>query len=154
MVADHFATERGRKLYACEWRRVLEITMNNDLTRDKGTSTGKLKEGFHEIGLETQILGHDIDGFRTALADGHPVVIKCLIPFEDKGVRHYAVLVAMDDDGIFLADPFPHPITRKDGLRAVSRVMFDRDEWSKGSVVWGPDRWAIAVFLPPGETGE
>ncbi len=53
MVADYFEMERGRKLYAHEWSRVLEVTMKNDLTRDGGTSWEDMVCGLSAVGLSS-----------------------------------------------------------------------------------------------------
>jgi len=60
MVADSFEKERGRRLYAHEWSRVIEITMMNDLMRDLGTSKRDLVRALKAIGLKTHILDGDL----------------------------------------------------------------------------------------------
>lgn len=148
MVADYFAEARGRKLYAHEWSEILKATMSNDLAGDGGTSRRDLREGLRMIGLGSKKLKGGLPGFRSALRRGHPVIVNCTIPYKKRGVRHYAVLVGMNESNMLFADPFPHKVTRKSELRAVSWSEFKSKKWSEGKVVWGDPRWAVEVFYP------
>jgi len=150
MVADYFEMERGRKLYAHEWSRVLEVTMKNDLTRDGGTSWEDMVRGLSAVGLNCKhIRGATPESSRRALSRplerNHPVIVNCKIPYRGKPVRHYAVLVAMDDELLHFADPFPHKDTPAHSLRPVPWSEFQAGRWSKGATVWGRERWAVEV---------
>lgn len=150
MVADYFERERGRKLYAHEWSRVLEVTMENDLARNRGTSWEDMVLGLSEIGLSCRcIRGATPEASRKMLARSlernHPAIVSCLIPYCGKPVRHYAVLVAMDDELLHFSDPFPHKDTPAHSLRPVPWSEFQASRWSKGATVWGRERWAVEV---------
>ncbi len=150
MAADYFAHQRGRRLYAWEWSRVLELTMKNDLTRDQGTSRIDLARALRVVGLRYERIrrtGNDGDRetLRRFLTEDRPVILECKIPYRNRPAKHYVVLVAMDDDNLRFADPFPHPDTRKGSLRAVRWEEFQLDRWAKGLTVWGKDRWAVGV---------
>ncbi len=150
MVADYFERERGRKLYAQEWSRVLEVTMENDLARDRGTSWEDMVFGLSEIGLRCgRIRGATPETARQAMARAlgrdHPVIVSCLIPYRGKPVRHYAVLIAMDDEFLHFADPFPHKDCPAGSLRSVPWSEFLAGQWSKGGTVWGKGHWAVEV---------
>lgn len=150
MVADYFEKERGRKLYAHEWSRVLEVTMKNDLAGDRGTSWEDMVRGLSAVGIRSRrICGATPEASRKALARSlerdHPVIINCMIPYRGKPVRHYAVLVAMDDEFLYFADPYPHTDTPVHALRPVPWSKFQVVEWSKGATIWGRGRWALEV---------
>lgn len=150
MVTDYFEKERGRKLYAYEWSRVLEITMKNDLARDCGTSWKDMLRGLSAVGLNyKRIRGATPETSRRALSRSlgrnHPVIVNCTIPFRGKPVRHYAVLIAMDDELLHFADPFPHKDTPVYTLRPVPWSEFQASRWSKGATTWGRERWAVEV---------
>ena len=149
MIADYFAEARGRKLYAHEWSEVLKTTMSNDLAGDGGTSRRDLREGLRMIGLGSKKLKGGFSGFRSSLDRGFPVIVNCTIPYKKRGVRHYAVLVGMNETILLFADPFPHKTMRRDGLREVPWSEFKSKKWSEGQVVWGDPRWAIEVFCAP-----
>lgn len=152
MAADYFEKERGHKLYAHEWSRVLKITMGNDLTHRSGTRREDLMLSMHSVGLryrKIRVKGDDVDrtALRKALRGNRPVIVGCKIPYEGEPARHYAVLVKMDDETLHFADPFPHADTRKGNLRHVRWDDFKRRRWSEGLTVWGRDRWAIEVGI-------
>lgn len=152
MVADYFEAERGRKLFAIEWSRVLEITMKNDLVHDWGTSRKNLIKGLRAVGLRPlRIRGSSEEGSRRgllrALETGYPVIVGCTITYRGKPYRHYAVLSAMDETDLYFADPFPHDDTRKNSLRRVPWTEFKAARWSKGHTTWGRDRWAVEVSI-------
>jgi len=148
MVADYFEIERGRKLFAWEWSRILEMTMRNDLTRDEGTTRRDLVRALRKAGLQSRKFissgtDEDRDVLCSVLQEDRPVIVACQIPFKGKPAMHYAVLVAMDDMNLHFADPFPHQDTPKGGLRAIRWEEFKIGRWAKGLTVWGEDRWAI-----------
>lgn len=150
MVADSFENERGRKLYAYEWSRVLEITMGNDLMRNSGTSKRDLVCALRAIGLQTNILRGGSDdkkyfGLRNALRQNHPVIVSCRIPVGREQYRHYAVVVGMDKDCLYLRDPFPRPGRNRDGYFHVSYAEFMKRSWRKRDTVWGLKRWGVEV---------
>jgi ABC-type bacteriocin/lantibiotic exporter with double-glycine peptidase domain len=150
MVADYFEKERGRKLYAHEWSRVLEVTMENDLARDRGTSLENMIRGLFEVGLRSRhIRGATPEAARKALVRAlerdHPVIVNCKIPYRGKPVRHYAVLVAMDDELLRFADPFPHKDCPTGSLRPIPWSEFQANRWSKGATIWGHQRWAVEI---------
>jgi hypothetical protein len=151
MIADYFEKERGHKLYAYEWSRVLKTTMRNDLTRISGTRREKLIRALNLVGLrfrKIHIRGdeRDRDALRKALHDNRPVIVGCKIPYEGQPARHYAVLVKMEDETLHFADPFPHEDTRQGNLRPVRWDVFKRKRWSDGLTVWGRDRWGIEAY--------
>jgi hypothetical protein len=151
MVADYFKKERGSKLYAHDWSRVLNITMGNDLVRPSGTYREDLLRAVRLIGLRYRKIhkkGEDGDreALKKAIHDNHPVVVECKIPDDDKPAKHYAVLAKMEDETLFFADPFPHADTRRGNLRRVRWDDFKRKRWSDGLTVWGRDRWGIEVY--------
>ena len=155
MVADSFELERGRKLYASEWSRVLEITMRNDLMREMGTSKRDLVRALKAIGLRTRILPGGPNGekkcraLKRALAQDHPVIVFCRIPYRGKQYRHYAVVVKVDEDYFYLRDPFPRPGKNCDGFFEVPREEFLKKRWSIRDTVWGLKRWAVEVSFDP-----
>lgn len=156
MVADSFEKERGRKLYAHEWSRVIEITMKNDLMRDIGTSKRDLVRGLRAIGLQARILmGGSKDqrkclAVRDALAKNHPVIVSCRIPHRGKHYRHYAVVVGIDDEAIILRDPFPRPGKNRDGFFRVTHKEFMKKRWTVRDTVWGMKRWGVEVSFETG----
>ena len=152
IVADYYAPERGRNLFAIEWSRVLEITMKNDLTRNWGTSRKDLLLGLQAVGLRPhKIPGATVEGSRTGLAQalgkGHPVIVWCTITYRGLHYKHYAVLAAMDEANLYFADPFPHADTRKSSLRDVPWEEFKAARWTKGHTTWGRDRWAVEILF-------
>jgi hypothetical protein len=158
MVADYFEKVRGRKLFAHEWSRVLEVTMENDLVRDRGTSWEDMVFGLSEIGLSCRrIRGATPEAARKAMARAlgrnHPVIVSCLISYRGKPVRHYAVLVAMDGEFLYFADPFPHKDCPAGSLRPVPWSEFLAGQWSKGVTVWGKGHWAVEVSFTPRREG-
>jgi len=60
------------------------------------------------------------------------VIVECKISYKGKPAKHYAVLVAVDDEILHFADPFPHPDTRKGNLRAVRWEEFQSGRWAIG----------------------
>jgi hypothetical protein len=151
MVADSFERERGRKLYGHEWSRVIEITMKNDLMRDMGTSKRDLVRALKAIGLRTRVLPGGSDdkkkcaALRGALAQDHPVIVFCHIPHKGKQYRHYAVVVGIDNDSIFLRDPFPRRGKNRDGFFEVASKEFLKKRWTVRDAVWGMKRWGVEV---------
>jgi hypothetical protein len=151
MVADSFEPERGRKLYAHEWSRVLEITMRNNLMREIGTLKRDLVRALKAIGLRARILPggsgdkRKIAALRNALAKNHPVIVFCHIPYRGKQYRHYAVVVGMDKDTFYLRDPFPRPGKNRKGLIDVSRKEFLKKRWTVRDTVWGMKLWGVEV---------
>ena len=151
MVADSFEKERGRKLYAHEWSRTIEITMRNDFMRDMGTSKRDLVRALKAIGLQAHILkGGSRDetkcvALRDALVNNHPIIVSCRIPYRGKHYRHYAVVVGMDEDSFYLRDPFPHPRKKRDGFVRVNREEFMKKHWTARDTVWGLKRWGVEV---------
>lgn len=150
MVADYFEGERGRKLYAYEWSRVLEITMKNDLARDRGTSWGAMVRGLSAVGLSCkQIRGTTPElswmALSRSLARNHPVIVNCKIPLRGESVRHYAVLIAMNEELLYFADPFPHKRVAGGSFRPVPWADFRSNRWHKGAMVWGSERWAVEI---------
>jgi hypothetical protein len=151
MVADSFEKERGRKLYAHEWSRVIEITMRNDLMREMGTSKQDLVRALKAIGLGTHILpgGSDdkkkCDALRRALAQDHPVIVFCHIPHKGNQYRHYTVVVGMDQNCFCLRDPFPRPGKNRDGFFEVATEEFLKKRWTVRDTVWGIKRWGVEV---------
>lgn len=150
MVADYFEGKCGRKLYAYEWSRVLEITMKNDLARARGTSWEDMVAGLSIVGLSCkQIRGATPELSRMALSRSlewnHPVVVNFKFPYRGKPVRHYAVLVAMDDEFLYFADPFPHKGLKTSSLHPVQWSEFKASRWHKGATVWGRERWAVEI---------
>ena len=151
MVADSFEKERGRKLYAYEWSRVIEITMRNDLMRDSGTSKRDLVRALKAIGLQARILKGGSKDQRKCLAIGdalarnHPVIVSCRIPYRGKHYRHYAVVVGMDEDSIYLRDPFLRPGRNRDGFYRINRKEFLKKRWTVRDTVWGMNRWGVVV---------
>ena len=160
MVADSFERERGRKLYAYEWSRVLEITMGNDLTREKGTSKKDLLRGLKAIGLRTHLLPGGSDdrkkcaALRSALAQDHPVIVSCHIPYKGKQYRHYSVVVGISEKSIFLRDSFPRPGRKPDGYFEVSGAEFLKRRWSRRDTVWGLKRWGVEVSFDQTRRGK
>lgn len=154
MVADYFEKERGRKLYAHEWSRVLEITMENDLVWEGGTRREDIPFALADIGLGYRLIrGTTPESSRKALARSldrdHPVIVSCKIPHKAGSCWHYAVLVSMDDTFLRFADPYPYKGQRADALRVVPWSEFQAEEWSKGETVWGRGRWGVEVFCKP-----
>lgn len=153
MVADSFEKERGRRLYAHEWSRVIEITMRNDLMRDIGTSKRDLVRALKAIGLQTHILGGGFKderkcaSLRDALTKNHPVIVSCRIPYKGKHYRHYAVVVGMNEGFFFLRDPFPRPGKNRDGFFRVNREEFMKKRWTVRDTVWGLKRWGVELFF-------
>ena len=153
MVADSFEKERGRKLYAYEWSRVIEITMRNNLMRDMGTSKKDLMRALKAIGLQGHILKRRAKdetkcvALRDALAHDHPVIVSCQIPYRGKQYRHYAVVVGMDKESFFLRDPFPRPGRNRDGYFRVNRNEFMKKRWMARDTVWGLKRWGVEVSI-------
>ena len=151
MVADSFEKERGRKLYAQEWSRVIVITMRNDLMRDMGTSKRDLVRALKAIGLQAHILkGGSNDqrkclSMRDALARNHPVIVSCRIPYKGKHYRHYAVVVGINDESISLRDPFPRSGKNRDGFFRVTHKEFMKKRWTVRDTVWGMNRWGVVV---------
>lgn len=151
MVADSFEKERGRKLYAHEWSRVLEITMRNNLVREIGTSKQDLVRALRAIGLRARILpgGSDdtrkLNSLRDALAQDHPVIVFCHIPHKGKQYRHYAVVVGMDRESLCLRDSFPRPGKNRDGFVEVATKEFLKKRWAVRDTVWGMKRWGVEV---------
>jgi len=151
MVADYFEQERGRRLLACEWSRVLEVTMQNDLAGDEGTREDDLIRGLRVAGLKIRKIeaGKGVGDRGTlmrAVRRDHPVVLGCIITHEEKATPHYAVLVGMDRENLFLADPYPHRATPKNPFRVVPWQEFESPRWRKGTTVWGSGRWAVEVW--------
>lgn len=154
MAADYFERERGTKLFAHEWSRVLEITMGNDLVRDAGTPREDMLSALSAIGLKARLIrGSSPElsrkALRRALERDHPVIVWCSIPYAGKPARHYAVLVEMDNETLYLADSFPHKDVPQGLLRAVEWLEFRAGKWSKGATTWGRDRWAVEVAPGP-----
>jgi len=151
MVADSFEKERGRKLYAQEWSRVIEITMRNDLMRKIGTSKRDLVQALKAIGLRAHILkgGPDdnrkIMALEEALGHNHLVIVFCRIPWKRKQYPHYAVIVRMDEKYFHLRDPFPRPGRNREGIIRVKRMEFMKRSWTKRDTVWGLKRWGVEV---------
>ena len=153
MVADSFEMERGRKLYAHEWSRVIEITMRNDFMREMGTSKKDLLRALKAIDLQAHTLkGGAKDetkcaALQNALDRNHPVIVSCRIPYKRKQYRHYAVVVGMDEEFFFLRDPFPRPGKNRDGFFMVNRKEFMKKRWTKKDTVWGLKRWGVEVSI-------
>ena len=74
------------------------------------------------------------------------MVLGCIITHEGKATPHYAVLVGMDRENLFLADPYPHRATPKNPFRVVPWQEFESPQWRKGTIVWGLGRWAVEVW--------
>jgi len=151
MVADYFEQERGRKLFACEWSRVLEVTMRNDLVRDEGTRREDLIRGLRVAGFKVRRIEtgkgiRDRGALMRAVRKDHPVVLWCIITHDGKKAPHYAVLVGMDRENLFLADPYPHRATPKNPFRVIPWQEFESPRWRKGTIVWGLGRWAVEVW--------
>jgi len=151
MVADYFEQERGRKLFACEWSLVLEVTMQNDLGGDEGTREEDLIRGLRVAGLKVRRIetgkgAGDRGSLTRVLRRDHPVVLGCIITHEGNATPHYAVLVGMDRENLFLADPYPHRATPKNPFRVVPWQEFESPQWRKGTIVWGLGRWAVEVW--------
>lgn len=151
MVADYFERERRRKLFAFEWSKVLEVTMRNDLARDEGTRKEDLIRGLRVAGLKVRRIETgkgvgDRGVLMRAVRRDHPVLLWCIITHAGKKAPHYAVLVGMDRENLFFADPYPHRATRKNPYRVVPWQEFESLRWSKGTTVWGPARWAVEVW--------
>jgi hypothetical protein len=151
MVADSFEKERGRKLYAHVWSHVIEITMRNELMRDKGTTKGDVVRALKVIGLRAHALKGGSDekrkraALRSALARNHPVIVSCRIPYREKHYRHYAVVVGMDEETFFLRDPFPRPGKNREGFFMVNRKEFMKKRWTVRDTVWGLKWWGVEV---------
>jgi ABC-type bacteriocin/lantibiotic exporter with double-glycine peptidase domain len=152
MVADSFEKERGRKLYADEWSRVIELTMNNDLKKEFGTSKQNLIKGLKVIGFNANTLKGRSDrgklaNLRSALERDHPIIVFCRIPYDGQHYKHYAVVVGMDKDNVFLRDPFPHLGMGADAIVKIPREEFMKKRWTCKDYVWGLKRWGLEVSI-------
>jgi Peptidase C39 family. len=152
MVADSFEKERGRKLYAEEWSRVIQITMNNDLMKNFGTSKQNLVKGLKEIGFKANTLKGRSDceklaNLRSAIKRDHPIIVFCRIPYAGKHYKHYAVVVGMDKDNVYIRDPFPHPGMGTDATVNVPCEEFMKKRWTCKDYVWGLKRWGLEVSI-------
>lgn len=134
---------------ASEWLSILKITMNNHIWRKSGTKKEDIIRALANLNFSTRIIrGKDfkakIQSIRQAIYKKHPVIVYCVIK-PHKLYLHFAVVVGIDNESIYVRDPYP----RKRNTGRPRRIEFDVFETVRpevGGLVWGRVKWGIEVI--------
>jgi predicted double-glycine peptidase len=149
MVADYYYKKEKREMTATEWLSILEITMNNNIWRMSGTKKEDIVCALEKLNFATEIIkGSDynakLNSIREAIGRKHPIVVYCAIK-PKKPYRHYAVVVGIDHDSIYVRDPYPRK--RNSGKpRRIAIDVFEAVSPEVGGLVWGRVKWGIEVI--------
>lgn len=150
MVADYYyKLHEKREMTASEWLKVLNITMNNNIWRKSGTNKKNIIRAFKTLRFDTAIInGRNFDEklemIRKALHNKRPIIIYCVIRPIKEPYRHFAVVVGVNHNSIYINDPYPAKFKRN----RPKRINLDTFKQSKPGVdqlVWGPVQWGIEV---------
>jgi len=152
MVADYYYKKEKKEMTATEWLSTLEITMNNNIRRKSGTKKENIIRALTKLDFVTQIIkGADYKAkllsVRQAISRKHPVIVYCLIRPEkqEKPYPHFAVVVWIDNNSIYIRDPYP----RKRNTQRPRKISFDVFGAASpvvGELVWGRTKWGIEVI--------
>ena len=150
MAADYYYFKNeNREMTATEWLTVLEITMNKNILRS-GTKKENIVKALRKIGFATKAIeGSNYESrvvsIEQAISRKHPVIVYCRIRATKKPKRHFAVVVGIDQDSIYIRDPYPGK--RKTGKhRKIGLNVFKAITPEIGGLVWGRVKWGIEVI--------
>jgi len=123
--------------------------MNNNIWRECGTRKEDIVRAFATLNFSTEIIkGSDykakLDAIRQALGRKHPVVVCCAIKPKEY-YRHYAVVIDIDDDSIYVRDPYPRK-RKSVKPRRIGFDVFEEVSPEIGQLVWGRLKWGIEVI--------
>jgi predicted double-glycine peptidase len=149
MVADYYFKKENREMTATQWLSILDITMNNNIRRKSGTRKENVERALAELKFATQLIqGSDfnskIQSIREALNKKCPVIVYCVTK-PNKSYPHFAVIVGIDDDSVYIRDPYPRERNTK-RPRKIPFKVFSSASPEVGELVWGRSKWGIEVI--------
>ncbi|MDA8091127.1 MAG: C39 family peptidase [Nitrospiraceae bacterium] len=150
MVADYYLKKEAREMTATEWLSTLEITMNNNIRRKLGTKREDFVRALRKLGFTTRsIKGSNYKARLKSISDAivrkHPVIIFCIMKPKRNKYLHFAVVVGIDNDSIYVRDPYPR--TRNTQRpRKISLKNFEAISPAIGGLVWGRSKWGVEVI--------
>lgn len=149
MVADYYYEKEKREMTATEWLSILDITMKNNIWRTLGTKKEDIIRALSTLKFDTRLIkgsevNAKIQAIRQAIEKEHPVIIYCVIR-PSIPERHFAVVVGIDQDSIYIRDPYPRK--RNNGKpRKIGLNVFKAITPKIGGLVWGRVKWGIEVI--------
>ncbi len=150
MIADYFyKLHENREMTTTEWLQVLDITMNNNIWRKTGTRKKDVVRALKKLSFKTLLIdGDDFDSkFRRiceSISKKRPVIIYCVIKPGVKPYKHFAVIVGVDPNAVYVRDPYPK-IRKMKRPKRIRNNVFKCSKPKRGQLVWGPIKWAIEV---------
>lgn len=149
MVADYYYKKEKREMTAKKWLSVLDITMNNNIWRTSGTKKEDIVRALATLKFDTRLIkgsefNAKIQAIRQAIDKKHPVIIYCVIKPNERE-RHFAVVVGIDQDSIYVRDPYPRK-RNSENPRKIGLKDFKAINPKIGELVWGRVKWGIEVI--------
>jgi hypothetical protein len=150
MVADYyFKLHKKREMTASEWLQILDLTMCNNIWRKTGTRKKDIIRALEMLSLKAKLIDGDdfYDKYKLickSIYKNRPVIIYCVIRPDGKPYRHFAVVVGVYPNGVYVRDPYPRKRKTKHP-RKIGNNVFKNPKPKRGQLVWGRVQWAVEV---------
>jgi predicted double-glycine peptidase len=133
MVSSYF---EGRLLNKREYAKILEVTMNGNPKRCRGTSGQEMGKALHMRCLNYRTI-YGIKALEKAIVRNHPVIVRCLMHDGNLTFKHYIVIIGKDEHYLYINDSYagkPGKIQKKIFLKRAQKMN------------WGNKKWGIEIF--------
>jgi len=150
MVADYYyRLHKNSEMTATEWLQVLGLTMNNDIWRKCGTKKENVVIALKKLNFNTNIIcGKNFDdklqSIHEALSRRRPVIIYCVIKPTKRPYGHFAVVVGMNRNAVYIRDPYPGNKNIK-RPKKININIFKNIIPKAGQLVWGRVQWGVEI---------
>ena len=133
MVSSYF---EGRLLNKKEYTEILEVAMDGNPERCRGTSRKEMTKALHMQRLDYRDI-YGMKALEKAIIKKHPVIVRCLMHDGNRTFKHYIVITGKDEYYLYINDPYvgkPGKIQKKIFLKRAQKLN------------WGNKKWGIEIF--------
>lgn len=144
MCIDYLRVRESKpKLDHAAIKKIENLTMDGRIWSSSGTNPDRMKNAIRRMGFGCHEIRGNTDekkelNLRQAIGGHHPVILGCMADLGRDRLRHYIVLVGIDDRYIYIRDPYPEGRPSKVRLKEFLK--------NGNPTSWGSCRWGIEVY--------